>query len=85
MVELAMEIRSELSVPHTVGDDATSTAPRIVNGLTVRPREKVNVWRIVGFFFGSVFIPEAMALIAIAVFGVRRILGRRESRGGDAT
>jgi hypothetical protein len=72
-----METRNEMSGPHTVGDAATSTPPRIVNGLTVRPREKVNVWRVLGILF----VPEAVALFA----GVRRILRYLDSRGGGAT
>jgi hypothetical protein len=75
-----MEIQNEMSEPHTVGNDATSMTPHIVNGLTVRPREKVRLWRILGISFG-VFVPE----VVIAIFGVRRILRYLDSRGGDAT
>ena len=70
-----------MSEPHTVGNDATSTMPRIVNGLTVRPREKVRVWRILGFLLGGVFVPEVVALFAI----MRRTLSYLKSRGGEAT
>jgi hypothetical protein len=77
-----MEIRNETSEPHTIGDDATSAAPRIVNGLTVRPREKVNVWGILGIYFGSVFVPEVVALLVLVIFGVRRVLRYLDSRGG---
>jgi hypothetical protein len=82
MVELAvMEIRNEMSEPHAIAGDATFTTPRIVNGLTVRPREKVNVWRILGISVASVFGLDVVALLAIAIFGVRRIPKYLDSRG----
>jgi hypothetical protein len=70
-----------MSEPHPGGGRATSTPPHIVNGLTVRPREKVRVWRILGIFLGGVFVPEVVALFAI----MRRTLSYLKSRGGDAT
>jgi hypothetical protein len=56
-----------MSEPGTTDDDATATAPRIVNGLTVRPREKVNLWR-----YGILFLPDVALLFVIV--GVHRLL-----------
>ena len=57
-----MEAGREVSEPRTINNDATATAPLIVNGLTVRPREKVNVWR-----YGILFLPDFALLLVIAV------------------
>jgi hypothetical protein len=62
-----MEPRRAVAV--TTDDDATATAPRIVNGLTVRPREKVNLWR-----YGILFLPDFALLLIIAGLGMRRLL-----------
>jgi hypothetical protein len=53
----------------TIDDDATATAPLIVNGLTVRPPEKVNLWR-----YGILFLPDFAVLLAIVGLGMRRLL-----------
>jgi hypothetical protein len=54
----------------TIGDDATATAPRIVNGLTVRPREKVKLWR-----YGVLFcLPDFVLLSVIIGLGLHRLL-----------
>jgi hypothetical protein len=64
-----MEPRSEMSEPGTTDDDATAASPRIVNGLTVRPREKVNLWR-----YGILFLPDVALLFVIVGLGVHRLL-----------
>jgi hypothetical protein len=52
----------------TIGDDAT--APRIVNGLTVRPREKVKLWR-----YGILFcLPDFVLLSVLIGLGLHRLL-----------
>ena len=53
----------------TTGEDATATAPLIVNGLTVRPRQKVNVWH-----YGILFLPDFALLLVIASLGMHRLL-----------
>ena len=59
----------------TTDDDATATAPLIVNGLTVRPREKVNLWR-----YGILFLPDFALLLVIAGLGMRRLLRYLDAR-----
>jgi hypothetical protein len=56
----------------TIGDDATATAPRTVNGLTVRPREKVNLWG-----YGVCFLPVLPDFVLLSVIiglGLHRLL-----------
>jgi hypothetical protein len=66
----AMEPRSTVEKSSTTDDDATATAPLIVNGLTVRPREKVNnLWH-----YGILFLPDFAVLLVIAGLGMRRLL-----------
>jgi hypothetical protein len=72
---IGMESRREVSEPHTSGDEATSIAPRIVNGLCVRRREKVNVW-----VFGILFLPDVLTLFALVAFGVYRLLRYLDAR-----
>jgi hypothetical protein len=76
-----MEAAREMSEPRTINDDATSTTPRIVNGLPVRRREKVNVWSVLGIFLGSFFVPDIVLLLAMVPLGVRRILKYLDARG----
>jgi hypothetical protein len=59
----------------TTDDDATTTAPLIVNGLTVRPREKVNLWH-----YGILFLPDFAVLLIIAGLGMRRLLQYLDAR-----
>jgi hypothetical protein len=63
-----MELQN--SEPRKTGDDATSAAPRIVNGITVRPREKMNSWR----YFGILFLPDIALLFVIIGLGMHRLL-----------
>jgi hypothetical protein len=68
----AMGQRREIPGPSMTGAEM----PRIVNGLTVRPREKINVWCWVGFFL----LPDVAALfvlIAIAMHRLLRYLGTK--------
>ena len=71
-----MEPRCEVSEPRTTGDEAIPATPRIVNGLTVRPREKVNPWA-----FGALFLPDMLALFALVAFGMYRLLRYLDARG----
>lgn len=48
---------------------AAAAAPLIVNGLTVRPREKVNLWH-----YGILFLPDFAMLLVIFGLGMRRLL-----------
>jgi hypothetical protein len=50
--------------------DAAVSAPRIVNGLTVLPRERVNVWHWVGYLL----IPDVVALLVLVAIGMQRLL-----------
>lgn len=65
----AIEPLCEAAEPHGTVDDATATVPRIVNGLTVRPREKVNLWP-----YGILLLPDFAILLVIAGLGMRRLL-----------
>jgi hypothetical protein len=64
----------------TTDDDAIATAPLIVNGLTVRPREKVNLWR-----NGILFLPDFAVLLVIAGLGMRRLLRYLDAKGRPST
>ena len=44
--------------------DAAMPVPRIVNGLTVRPRERVNVW-----LWVVLLMPDIMALFVLVAIG----------------
>ena len=57
-------------------DDATATAPLIVNGLTVSPREKVNLWH-----YGILFLPDFAVLLVTAGLGMRRLLRYLDAKG----
>lgn len=50
-------------------DDAASTAPHIVNGLTVRPREKVSPW-----LLGLLVLPDFASLLVLVGLGMHRLL-----------
>ena len=70
-----MEAGREVSEPRTINNDATATAPLIVNGLTVRPREKVNLWH-----YGILFLPDFALLLVIAGLGMRWLLRYLDAR-----
>jgi hypothetical protein len=57
-------------------DDAAATAPRIVNGLTVRPRKQVNLWH-----YGLLLLPDFAALLIIAGLGMHRLLRYLDTKG----
>ena len=57
------------------GEDATSTAPLIINGLTVRPRERVNVW-----LWVVLLMPDIMALFVLVAIGMHRLLRYPDSK-----
>jgi hypothetical protein len=50
--------------PKSLTDDVTVTAPRIVNGLTVRPRKPVNLW-----YYGLGLLPDFMTLLVVVYAG----------------
>ena len=52
------------------GDDAAPTSPRIVNGITVRAREKTNLWR----SFGILLLPDFALILVLIGLGMRRLL-----------
>jgi hypothetical protein len=60
----------------TTDDDTTATAPLIVNGLTVRPSEEVNLWR-----YGILLLPDFVLLPVVAGLGMRRLLRYLDARG----
>jgi len=51
--------------------------PRIVNGLTVRPRGKVNTWRWVGFLL----LPDVAALFVVIAIAMHRLLRYLDTKG----
>jgi hypothetical protein len=60
----------------TTDDDAPATAPLIVNGLTVRPREKVSLW-----YCGIFILPDFAVLLVAAGLGMRRLLRYLDAKG----
>lgn len=64
-----VEPRRGVTVSLSTGDDAVATAPRIVNGLTVRPRKKVSLWP-----YGFLFLPDFAVPLVIAGLGMCRLL-----------
>jgi hypothetical protein len=64
----------------TTDDDAAATAPLIVNGLTVRPRDKVKLW-----YYGVLFLPDFAVLVVIAGLGMRRLLRYFDAKRRPAT
>ena len=73
-----MEPRRVVAELRATGDDAT--APRVVNGLTVRPREKVNLWGCLGV----IFLPDIALLFVIIGLGMHwllRYLDANQSKG----
>lgn len=65
-------------VPKSLTDDATATAPRIVNGLTVRPRKHDN-WR--PWLYGLLLLPDFAAILVIAGLGMHRLLRYLDTKG----
>lgn len=59
---------SSRDVPKSLSDAAVA-APRIVNGLTVRPRKQVNLWH-----YGLLSLPDFAALLIVAGLGMHRLL-----------
>jgi len=55
--------------PKSLPDHATVTAPRIVNGLTVRPRKQINAW-----YYGLLLLPDFAALLVVVGLGMHRML-----------
>jgi hypothetical protein len=64
-----VEPRRGVAVSLSTGDDAVATAPRIVNGLTVRPRKKVSLWP-----YGFLLLPDLAVPLVLAVLGMCRLL-----------
>jgi hypothetical protein len=55
--------------------DAAIPAPRIINGLTVRPRERVNLW-----LWLLVLMPDIMGLFVLVAIGMHRLLRYLDSK-----
>jgi hypothetical protein len=60
-------------------DDATSAAPLIINGLSVRRRDKakLNIWSYVGILF----LPDIVLLFVIVALGMHRFLRYLDAKG----
>jgi hypothetical protein len=71
---------TSLEPQRATDDEATATAPLIVNGLTVRPRKKVNLWH-----YGILFLPDFAVLLVIAGLGMRRLLRYLDAKGRPST
>jgi hypothetical protein len=72
----SMEPQRSVAESSTTDDDAPATAPLIVNGLTVRPRQKVNLW-----CYGILFLPDFAVLLVIVGLGMRRLLRYLDAKG----
>jgi hypothetical protein len=61
------------------GDNAVATEPRIVNGLTVRPRKKAkhNLW-----LYSFILLPDFIWPLVIAGLGMRRLLRYLDAKSG---
>ena len=57
------------AVPKSLAADAVVSAPRIVNGLTVRPRKQVNAWLWVGYLL----MPDIWTLFVLVAIGMHRL------------
>lgn len=64
------------------GDDAVAAEPRIVNGLTVRPRKKAkhNLW-----LYGLILLPDFTWPLVIAGLGMCRLLRYLDAKGRTST
>ena len=75
------EPQRNLSEPRLAGEGVTLTVPLIVNGMPVRPREKVqekvNVWA----FLGLSFVPDVLLFFALVSYGAYRLLRHLDARG----
>ena len=49
--------------------EPSDASPRIVNGLTVRPRKKVNLW-----YYGICLLPDFAAMLVAVAMGMRWLL-----------
>ena len=63
-------------VPKSLAADAAVSAPRIVNGLTVRPRKRVNPW-----LYGLLLLPDFAVLPVIVGLGMHRLLRYLDPKG----
>ena len=57
-------------------DDASAIGPNIVNGLTVRPRKRVNVW-----FYGLLLLPDFALLLILVGLGMHRLMRCHDTLG----
>lgn len=71
---------TSMGTRRTPDEDTGATAPLIVNGLTVRPRKKVNLWH-----YGILFLPDVGVLLVIAGLGMRRLLRYVDAKGTAST
>jgi hypothetical protein len=72
----SIEPRCAVAEASRTDGDAPATAPLIVNGLTVRPRQKVNLWR-----YGILVLPDFAMVLVIAGLGTRRLLQYLDVKG----
>jgi hypothetical protein len=56
-------------LPKSLTGDASAMAPRIVNGLTVRPRKHTNPW-----LLGLLLLPDFVAIPILGGLGLHRLL-----------
>ena len=75
----SMEPRRSAAESNATDGGTTATAPLIVNGLTVRPREKVDLWR-----YGILFLPDFALLLVIVALGMRRLLRYLDAKGNPS-
>jgi hypothetical protein len=72
-----MEPQSE---PLKTADSATSTTPRIVNGMPFRPPKTINIWKGLGFV-GISLVPDVVLLLAVVPLAVRSLLKYFDTKG----
>ena len=56
-------------LPTSIARDVSAMAPRIVNGLTIRPRKKINPW-----LFGLLLLPDFVAVLVLVGLGMHKLL-----------
>ncbi len=63
-------------VPESLTSDVSAMAPRIVNGLTVRPRKQTNPWS-----SGLLLLPDFVAIPVLVCLGLHRVLRYLDTDG----
>ncbi|MET4388903.1 hypothetical protein ABIB73_004668 [Bradyrhizobium sp. F1.4.3] len=67
---------SPQDLPKSLTGDASTMAPRIVNGLTVRPRKQTNPW-----LLGLLLLPDFVAIPVLVGLGLHRLLRYLDTKG----